>query len=112
MITDEGRQMNNVLLCDSQAVLNEWKSGIRDKFLGQMKPLLAGPPVFEFEGSVTSDHSAAKPAAGQVLRMVGYKCLAGKETEWKALMTEVVDDATSGGIEGLVYSYVAYPDAQ
>ena len=69
-------------------------SGVREKYLAKMGPMLDGPPKYDTSGplSQTFRNREAKPEEGkEVMRVCSYKCKEGKEAEFFSSDEELLE---------------------
>lgn len=107
-----GSDYTGMMIFASADDLANYRAGIREEFLAQLAPFLAGPPTFDYEVPLLTHIIQQGPADGHVLRIVGYQCQPGMEEAWGLMYDELIGEVANGAIPGLVFAVAGFIDTQ
>jgi len=107
-----GPDYTAMMVFQSQAALDEYRSGQKKQLFGILKPVLEGPPDFDYQPPLETYIVKQQPGEGHVMSIAGYKCADGKDAEWKALYEDIMSQIADGAVLGLVLAQGAFLDSQ
>jgi len=108
----EGPEYTAMMVFQSQTALDKYRKMQQKQFFDKLKPLLEGPPEFDYQPPLATYIVKQPRGNGHVMSIVGYKCADGKEAEWRAVYDDIMGQIENGVVPGLVVAVGAFLDSQ